>query len=108
MHKLLAVALAAHTIGTVGGDGFRAEVVAQKSGGGPAPTAVVSVTTYRRTGGGWAKTARRLPGTYFWKTLTAPGAICRLELVTSRNPRVIVQLLQTPSVGCATAQTIAF
>jgi hypothetical protein len=103
---LLAIALAAHTIGSVSAVAVRADVTAQKTGGGAAPTAVVTVTTYRRSHGRWVKHAsRRLGGTYFWKTITAPHAICRLELVTSRSPRVIVQLLQTPSLGCARAQT---
>jgi hypothetical protein len=90
----------------------RAVVVARKSSGGLAPTAAVTVETYRRTAGRWQRNgARRLAGPFFWHTVTAPHALCRLEITTvgpvdARVSHVTVQLLRSPSLGCAAAETI--
>jgi hypothetical protein len=87
-------------------------VTGRKSSGGAAPTAAVSVTTYRHDAGRRRRTGvRRLRGTYFWKAVTAPHAVCRLELATasgtgSGRPLVRVQLLARPALGCARAETI--
>jgi hypothetical protein len=87
---------------------YRSVVVATKTSGGGAPTAAVTVDTFgRAVGGHWQRVgARRLAGPFFWKTVTAPHALCRLEIVTASSPRVTVQLLRTPSLGCARAETI--
>jgi len=67
----------------------------------------VTVDTFDRTGGQWQRVgARRLAGPFFWKTVTAPHALCRLEIVTASSPGVTVQLLRTPSLGCARPETI--
>ena len=66
----------------------------------------MKLETYRRAGGRWQRTgSHELRGPYFWKTLTAPRAVCRLEIRTTGaaarfRPRALVQLLQTPSLGC--------
>jgi hypothetical protein len=102
----------ATTIATATSVDYRAEVTARKGSGGAAPTAAMSVTTYRRGAGGWRRAGvRRLRGTYFWKTVTAPHAVCRLELATasgaaSTRPLVRVQLLASPALGCARTETI--
>jgi hypothetical protein len=100
-----AEAAPSRTIGTASTNDFRVVLTATKLGGGSAPAARVTVTTSRKVGSGWHRTGvSRLAGTYFWKTLTAPRAVCRLELRTTggvtSSPRAVVQLLQTPSVGC--------
>lgn len=99
------------TIGTVVAVGVRAQVVATRTGSGAAPTARVTVQTERLDNGHWRRIAsRRLDGTYFWKTVTAAGGICRLELVTAAEGRtrahVGVQLLVTPSIGCGKELTV--
>lgn len=99
------------TIGTVAAVDVRATIVATRTGSGPAPTAYVTVALDRRTATGWRRAAtRRLAGTYFWNSVTGPGAICRLDLATAGGrtaPHVDVQLLVTPSIGCGTAQSVA-
>jgi hypothetical protein len=93
--------VAAATIATATSSYFRADLVARRAGGGNAPTAAVTLTTYHRTGGVWhTLTSRRLPGTFFWKTLSGPRALCRFELASAHRPHVTVQLLLTPSLGC--------
>jgi hypothetical protein len=92
-------------IGTATTSDFRVVLTATKLGGGAAPEARVTVTTSRKTGAGWRRTGTdRLAGTYFWKTVTGPQAVCRLELRTTggvtSSPRAVVQVLQTPSLGC--------
>ena len=88
---------------------FRVVVTAVKSSGGSAPAATVTVTTSQRIGTEWRRTAlHRLRGPYFWKTVTGPRAVCRLELRTTGPqagflPRAVVQLLLTPSLGCGAA-----
>jgi hypothetical protein len=98
-------AAASRAIATASTSDFRVVLTATKLGGGSAPIARVTVTTSTKTGGGWRRIGvDRLAGTYFWKTVTAPRAVCRLELRTTGSatsrPRALVQLLQTPSVGC--------
>jgi hypothetical protein len=100
--------VASRPIGSVSGPGLRAALLAHRIAGSP-PTARVVVTTYRRDGAAWKRIAsHRLAGTYFWNTVTAPRAICELQLVAagSSRPHVTVQLLVTPSIGCGRAQTV--
>jgi hypothetical protein len=98
------------TIASASTGDFRVVVRATNlGGGGGAPAAAVTVRTLERTGGDWRRTGeRRLAGTYFWKTITGPLAVCRLELRTTAakpgfRPQAIVQLLRSPSLGCGPA-----
>ncbi len=100
------------TIATVSTTDFRAVVVARRNPGGRAPTAAVTVDTYARSGRLWKRVdARALNGPFFWDTVTGPHAFCSFEIATGpggagTRPHVVVQLLRSPSVGCAGAQTI--
>ena len=100
------------TIATVATIAYRAVVVARRNSGGRAPTAAVSIDTYERSGRLWQRIdARALSGLFFWKTVTGPHALCSFEIATSSGgggtrPHVVVQLLRSPSLGCAGAQTI--
>jgi hypothetical protein len=88
---------------------LRAVVTATKRGNDAPPTAQVAVSTFKRASGTWSRTGRHvLPGTYFWNTVTGSRAVCRLELRTSptRRPRLLVQLLTTPSIGCGRAHEL--
>ena len=102
------------TVATVATLDQRAVVVAHKASAGRAPTAQVTVTTYVRAPGGWHHVAdRRLDGPFFWNTVTASHAVCRLEVKTGGSPTaarqsLTVQLLTSPSIGCGRAQTIPF
>jgi hypothetical protein len=103
-------AAATKTIGTVAAADVRAQVVATRVGRGAAPTARGTVRAERLVKGRWRHvTTRRLTGTYFWKTVTGPAAICHLDLVTAglgrTKPHQAVQLLVTPSLGCGQRQT---
>ncbi|HET8606619.1 MAG TPA: hypothetical protein VFL66_06270 [Gaiellaceae bacterium] len=71
------------TIATVSGTDFRAVVAARRTGGGSAPTARVTVTTYRKAGGHWRRLAVHRLADGFWHVATGPRAICRLELATA-------------------------
>jgi hypothetical protein len=88
---------------------LRAVVTATKRGNDAAPTAQVAVLTFKRTSGSWSRTGRHvLRGPYFWHTVTGPSAICRLDLrggtpAPSKPPRLVIQLLTTPSIGCGRA-----
>jgi len=97
------------TIASLTAADFRVSVVAQRTSGGAAPSASATLTSWARRGGDWQRSGTfALAGTYFWKTLTAPRALCNLQLVTaarSTRPHVVVQLLVSPSLGCGTAQT---
>lgn len=92
---------------------FRVVLTATKRGGGAAPTAAVSLATFRGEGTTFTRTGvRRLGGTYFWKVVTGPRAVCRLEIRTAGagatfRPRALVQLLASPSLGCAGVSTLA-
>jgi hypothetical protein len=103
----------AKTIAIVTSVDYRAVVTVRQSSSGTAPTAAVTVTTYSRAAGHWALARRhRLPETYFWKTVTAPRGLCRLEISTaapgkSRGPRLVVQLLLSPALGCGRTFTFA-
>lgn len=107
-----AAAASTKTVASVTTVDYRAVVVATRSSGGGAPVARVTVTTFGRSGGRWRKLdATRLAGPFFWKTVTAPHGLCRLEIATASStggarPRVTVQLLRSPSLGCAGARTI--
>jgi hypothetical protein len=105
---------ATRTIATATTTDFRVVLTARRgSGGGGAPSADVTVHVYGRSGGGWHQTAARpLAGAYFWKTLTGGRAVCRLELRTAAaahefEPRALVQLLVTPSLGCGATRSFA-
>jgi hypothetical protein len=104
---LSAPALAApptKAVATIDRSGLRAVLTAHKTSGGLSPTASVTVVGYRASGGKWIRTGSMpLYGTYFWKVITHPHAICRLKL-TGTN--LTVSLLETPSIGCAPALTM--
>lgn len=97
------------TIAAVASVDYRTVVTARPASSGAAPSATVVVAVYRRTTRSWTLALkRRLPETYFWKTVTAPRAICRLSIATAapRNTgraQVIVQLLRSPALGCGRA-----
>jgi hypothetical protein len=88
---------------------FRVVVTATKRGSGSAPTAKVAVVTFQRRDGSWVHTGSHvLRGSYFWHTVSGSRAICRFEFHTAaartrERPRATVQLLMTPSLGCARA-----
>lgn len=91
------------TIATTTTADFRVVVNAtNRGGGGGAPPATVTVKTFERSGGAWRElNETRLAGPYFWKTITGPLAVCRLEIRTAGGkPRTLVQLLRSPSLGC--------
>jgi hypothetical protein len=97
----------AETIASTTTSDFRVVVRATNlGGGGGAPPAAVTVRTFERVGSEWRRTnERRLAGTYFWKTITGPLAVCRLEIRTTAakarfRPQATVQLLRSPSLGC--------
>jgi hypothetical protein len=94
------------TVGVVTTLDFRAAVVAQRLSGGSMPTAEVRVGLARRVGARWRELGeKRLDETFFWRPVTGPRAVCRLEIetagpATSFRPTVTVRLLQSPSLGC--------
>jgi hypothetical protein len=85
---------------------FRVAVVAIRLNGGASPTAEARVAVAQRVGASWRESGeRRLDETYFWRTVSGPRAVCRLEVMTagsqpSFRPHVTVQLLLSPSLGC--------
>ena len=87
---------------------YRVEISAVRAKGGAAPTAAVTVEVDVHRGGSWRRSLlRRLPGTWFWNTVTAAHGVCRLDLVEAPGkPQVTVQLLQSPSLGCGPALRI--
>ncbi len=100
---------AAHpiTVATAAGVDYRVVLTASRDSSDAPPAAHVTVTTYERASGGWqVGRAERLAGTYFWHTITGPHALCRLELRTSARPHVVVQLLQSPALGCGPANVV--
>jgi hypothetical protein len=94
------------SIATLTARDLRVAVVAVRSSGGTTPTAEVRVALARKIGGGWRETGEmRLPEAYFWRTVTGPRAICKLEITTTAAPKplrphVTVRLLRSPSLGC--------
>jgi hypothetical protein len=125
---VVVVALVAAALATAGGEGvaattksiastttsdFRVVVTAERRGGGPAPTAALTATTFARAENRWRHTGTHsLGGSYFWKTVTGPRAVCRLEIRTTGpgtafEPRAIVQLLVTPSLGCGPVERLS-
>jgi hypothetical protein len=98
------------SIATVTTHDFRAAVVATRLTGGATPTADVRVAIAQRIAGRWREKAEtRLKETYFWRTVTGPRAICKLELATARSPQspyVAIRLLQSPSLGCGRTHRI--
>lgn len=94
-------------IATIADTDFRVDVFARQTRPGSAPTATITVTTYRHAEGRWNLLATtRLQGTFFWKTVTGPLAICNLDLATVGAAHATVQLLTSPSLGCGKAHTI--
>jgi hypothetical protein len=93
------------TVGEVTTQDYRAVVLAHRLGGAPR-TAKVRVGFARRVSGRWRELGeRRLDETYFWRTVTGPRAVCRLEIETVGpgarvRPSVTVRLLLSPSIGC--------
>jgi hypothetical protein len=110
--SVASAAASSRTVATVTTADYRSVVVATKTSGGRAPTAAVTVDTFGRAGGHWQRLgARRLSGPFFRRTTTAPHALCRLEIVTASllgvlRPRVVIQLLRSPALGCASAETV--
>jgi hypothetical protein len=89
------------TVATVTTADFRIVIVATRVDGGAAPTADVRLAVARRVGDGWRERREvRLKETYFWRTVTGPQAVCRLEIGTANSPQVAIRLLQSPSLGC--------
>lgn len=91
---------------------FRVAVVAQRLDGGAAPTAEVRVAVAQRVASRWRERGEtRLNETYFWRTITGPRAVCKLDVATATSPRgarphVAVQLLRSPSLGCGPTHRI--
>jgi hypothetical protein len=103
-----ASAATSRTIASAATADFRAVLVAHPTSGGAAPSAAVALVTYRRVTGGWHRIAsKRVGGTYFWKTVTAPRAVCRFELASAGRAHVVAQLLVSPSTGCGKATTVS-
>jgi hypothetical protein len=102
-------AVPAKTIASLETADYRVELSAARLSRGSAPTASVTVEVDVRRGGGWHRALlRRLSGTWFWNTVTAAHGVCRLDLVEAPGaPKLTVQLLQSPSLGCGPAQRLA-
>ncbi|HEU5279789.1 MAG TPA: hypothetical protein VFU26_12905 [Gaiellaceae bacterium] len=100
------------TIATVTSVDYRAVLTARRGSSGTTPTAAVTVTTYTRQEGRWVLLRTlRLAETYFWRTVTGPRALCRLEMTTAApgrgpSPRIVVRLLLSPALGCGRVHTI--
>jgi hypothetical protein len=91
-------------VATIGKGTVRAILTAHKTSGGLSPTASVTVVGYRASGNKWIRTgAAPLRGTYFWKVITHPHAVCHLKLA---GANLTVSLLETPSIGCAPVLTM--
>ena len=103
----------AKTIASTTTSDFRVVVTAKRRGGGAAPAAALTVTTFARAQSGWRRTGTHdLGNSYFWKTVTARRAVCRLVLRTAGagtafRPHAIVQMLVTPSIGCGPVERIS-
>jgi hypothetical protein len=91
----------------VASNGFRVQVEAVRTpGGGGAPGARVRTAAFERRGGAWARLGRALPvrpapgaEEFFWKVVTAPGALRDLSVTTAPPQRISLRLLISPSVG---------
>lgn len=101
-------AIPAKTIASLQTADYRVELSAVRAKGGAAPTAAVTLEVDVRRSGSWRRSLlRRLSGTWFWNTVTAAHAVCRLDLVEAPGtPKLTVQLLQSPSLGCGPAQVV--
>jgi len=92
---------------------FRVAVVAERLGGGATPTAEVTAAVAQRVGRSWRERRElRLAETYFWRTVTGPRAVCRVEIATASTPTggrpyVSIRLLQSPSLGCGPTHRLA-
>jgi hypothetical protein len=98
------------SVATVETRDFRVAVVAYRVSGGAAPTAEVRLAIAQKAaGGGWRERGeKRLEETYFWRTVSGPRSVCKLEIATagslpSVRSHVSVQLLLSPSLGCGRA-----
>jgi hypothetical protein len=98
------------SVATVETRDFRVAVVAYRVSGGAAPTAEVRLAIAQRVaGGGWRERGeKRLKETYFWRTVSGPRSVCKLEIatpgtLTSVRPHLTLQLLLSPSLGCGRA-----
>jgi hypothetical protein len=92
-------------VATVTASDFRVAIVAARTSEGAAPTAEVRAAVAQRVGAAWRERRElRLAETYFWRTVTGPRAICRLEITTTTTstsrPHVAIRLLRSPSLGC--------
>jgi hypothetical protein len=89
---------------------YRAVLTAVKTSSGPAPTAALSVATYVRSRGAWKRTGtRRIDGTFFWKSLSAPHAVCRFAIARKAAPvHVVVEPLVTAALGCGSVVNVDF
>jgi hypothetical protein len=110
MTRMQSAAPRVASVATVETRDFRVAVVAYRVSGGAAPTAEVRLAIAQRSaGGGWRERGeRRLEETYFWRTVSGPRSVCKLEIATpatlsSVRPHVTVQLLLSPSLGCGRA-----
>ena len=94
------------TIALVTKGKVRAAVTAHETSGGKAPTAAITVIGYRSAAGHrWQRTrTQRLTGTFFWKTVTGPLALCRIVLSGST---LTISVRVTPSIGCGRTNRIA-
>lgn len=105
--------VSANAIANVTTVDYRAVVTARRRSSESAPRAVVTVSTYVREAGRWVRArVHHLSQTYFWNTVTGPRAVCRLEITTAaggrgRAPRLVVQLLLSPSLGCGRTYALA-
>jgi hypothetical protein len=102
-------AIPAKTVATVQTADYRVALSAARVGHGLAPTAAVTVEVDVRRNRRWHRSLlRRVPGTWFWHTVTAAHGVCRLDLVQGPGkPKVTVRLLQSPSLGCGPARTFS-
>ena len=102
----------AKTIASTTTSDFRVVVTAKRRGGGAMPSAALTATTFARAQSGWRRAGTHdLGDSYFWKTVTGPRVLCRLDLRTAGpgtafKPRAIVQMLVTPSIGCGPVERI--
>jgi hypothetical protein len=100
------------SVGVITTADYRVAVIAERLTGETPPTAEVRVGFARRVGGRWRELGeRRLEEAYFWRTVTGPRAVCRLEIETAgpcgrARPYVTVRLLLSPSLGCGNTYRI--
>jgi hypothetical protein len=82
---------------------MRAVVTATRTGGTPA-TATVRLHVLTRRAGGWHDAGTVVVGKrkgWFWNVLRGRGAVCGFSVAGAPERSIDLQLLITPSVGCA-------